>query len=161
MAKPRTSDIIDAPNRSGTTRRRAGELTQQQIGATIAVAATSTWVAAAAACGASERTLREWYKHHAEFRAAVMALRTEATQEALGKLQGASILAVEVLCEIAEAKGNEPRDRLRAADLILQYTLKQAADAMLGGSEPIEGVDIVRRPVDVALAPEVPVASAD
>jgi hypothetical protein len=89
----------------------------------VEVAKGSTITQAAAVCGCQESTAQRVSKHP-RFSKRVFQLRTEVSDQAIGRLSAAAIDAVETLRIIATDSHSKPLHRVAAAKAILDSLLQ-------------------------------------
>ena len=75
---------------------------------------------AAQAAGVSRQTMSEWCNHHDAFQAELSERRTSALKDAQQQLEEATLMAVEVLSELARDPAVPASARVRASVAILQ-----------------------------------------
>jgi hypothetical protein len=89
--------------------------------AIAALLSAGTFAGAAAQCGVSERTLRNWLRER-EFRAAYRAARRKLLDDAVLVLQHAAKKAVATL--VRHMDGDEPGPAVRAAQIVLDQCFR-------------------------------------
>ena len=91
--------------------------------AIVALLTTRTTEEAARAVGISTKTLLRWIKEP-EFNKAFLAAQRAAFGQAIGRLHQLSSAAVSTLGKVMLEPGTPPATRVRAADSILDHTIK-------------------------------------
>lgn len=107
-------------------------LTAKHVRAIDALLAGQTRASAAAAAGVTERTLDRWRAELPEF-ADELARRSSATlRDAALRLKGTIDDAVDVLREVMTSADSRPAVRLRAAQVVIESSLKliEATDVL-------------------------------
>jgi hypothetical protein len=115
------------------------KLDRKQEALIAALLTEPTHAAAAAKAGVSEATLHRWL-HLPAFRTAYRQARRALVEGAIGRVQGATGLAVETLLTVAK-EGKRDGDRVRAAIAVLDYGFRglAEADVLHGAGGPAEG----------------------
>jgi len=98
-----------------------GDLTAVQEKAIAALLSAVTVEAAAKKAGVSDRTLHRWLRDP-PFRQAYLAARRVVMEQAVGRLQRASLGAVDAL--VRNLKCGQPATEVRAAQVILESGMK-------------------------------------
>jgi hypothetical protein len=100
-------------------------LTPKQHKALAALLSEPTVTAAAAKIGVGERTLHTWL-HEPAFVEAYTAMRHEAVQQAVGRLQHATGIAVDALIDVLDTEYTPAPAAVRvsAAKVIIEYAIR-------------------------------------
>jgi len=99
------------------------KLSRNQEKAVIALLTEPTLQAAAEKVGIGETTLYRWMQLK-EFDEQFRAAKREAFNQAIGRLQQASTMAVDTLCTIMESDTATDSSRVRASEIVLNMSLK-------------------------------------
>ena len=91
--------------------------------AIVALLSTRTVEEAARVVGVSAKTLLRWMKEP-EFKKAFLAAQRAAFGQAIGRLHHLSSAAVSTLGKVMLEPGTPPATRVRAADSILDHTIR-------------------------------------
>jgi len=107
-------------------------LTAKQARAIDALLAGQTRASAAAAAGVAERTLDRWRAEHPTFSDELNRRSTLALRDATLRLKSSIDEAVDVLREVMTSADSRPAVRLRAAQVVIESSLKliEATDLM-------------------------------
>lgn len=99
------------------------KLTPNQVAVVTALLAGRSVEAAAKAAKVNPSTVHRWLAD-TDFQAALRTGRRDLAQQALGVIQSATRAAVGVVVELMTDKGKPPSVRLRAAQIVLEASVK-------------------------------------